>query len=442
MENVDFTRMSISKAIGHIALPMIFITFFNTLYSLVDMFWVGRLGYEQIAAVGLFGIFFDSVVVFNEIVGIGSTPLITRNYGAKNYQKVNEVFKQTLFLKLLIAFVFCFIGIFFMEDIMVIFGAQGDVITYGILYGRIMSVGLLFVLSSVTLATAMRGVGDPRTPMKILVLSNVMNIVLDPVLIIWAGLGVRGAAIASVMSQMVAFSIGIFLVTTGRHLLAIDRKVKFDFKVIKTILRIGIPAGIESLGKNLTNIITVRIVAGFGMTALAGFQIFFKVMTVPWMLIFGLVLACETLVGHNLGASKPERAEKTALKSGYIGTVIMIAFGAVFFIFSKQIVSFFNSTEAVVQTGSACFLIASPFLAFLGFTYPLSGAFYGSGDTKPLMIITFTVSFCYQIPLMVIISTLLGVNGVFLAYGSAMFVGFCITLAWFSRGKWKERKLE
>lgn len=442
MENVDLTNMSITKAIGHIALPMIFITFFNTLYSIVDMFWIGRLGYEQIAAVGLFSIFFDSVVIFNEIVGIGSTPLITRNYGAKNYQKVNEVFKQTLFLKLLIAFVFCFIGIFFMEDIMVIFGAQGDVITYGILYGRIMSVGLLFVLSSVTLATAMRGVGDPRTPMKILILSNVMNIVLDPVLIFWAGLGIRGAAIASLMSQMVAFSIGIFLVTTGRHLLAIDRKMKFDLKVIKTILHIGIPAGIESLGKNLTSIITVRIVAGFGMTALAGFQIFLKVVTVPWMLIFGLVLACETLVGHNLGASKPERAENTALKSGYIGTAIMIAFVAVFFTFSKQIVSLFNSTEAVVQTGSACFMIASPFLVFFGFTYPLSGAFYGSGDTRPLMIITFIVSFCYQIPLMVIMSTLLGVNGVFLAYGSANFVGFCITLAWFSRRKWRKRKLE
>ncbi|MCK4247428.1 MAG: MATE family efflux transporter, partial [Methanomicrobia archaeon] len=110
MEKIDFTEMDVSKALLHIALPSMVGMVFATLYNLTDMFWVGRLGYEQIAAIGLFGLFFEFAIVFNEVVGVGSVALIARHYGAKNYERVNEVVKQTLFLKLLIASIFCFVG--------------------------------------------------------------------------------------------------------------------------------------------------------------------------------------------------------------------------------------------------------------------------------------------------------------------------------------------
>jgi len=442
MEKIDFTEMDISRAIRYIAFPLIFATFFETLYNLVDMFWIGRLGYEQIAAVGIFGIFFEFVIIFNDLIGVGSVALIARNYGAKNFKRVNKVVKQTLFLKLFIAVIFCCVGILFIQNILVLLGAQGDTITYGMRYGRIISFGFIFMLSGYSLFTAMRGVGDSRTPMKIMIASNVLNMVLDPVFIFWLGLGIEGAAVATVLSQIVVFAAGIFLVTTKRHIVEIDSKIEFDFHTMKSILTIGIPSGIESFARNITSMITIRIIAGFSMAALAGFHIFFRLSGISWMFIWGLALACESLVGHNLGAGKPRRAEKTALRSGYMGTFITAGFAVMFFIYASHMVSIFNSAEEVIQVGTSCIRIISPFLLFFGFHVPLSGAFFGSGDTKPPMVITIVTSFCFQVPAMVILSHTLGVHGVFLAYGVAMLVGFCITFLWFSRGKWKEKKVE
>ena len=442
MEKTDFTEMDITRALRIIALPSIIGMFFGTLYNIVDIFWVGRLGYEQIAAVALFGIFFEFVIVFNEVVGVGSIALIARHYGAKNYERVNEVVKQTLFLKLIIAFVFCLIGTTLVKYILIAFGAQGDVIFYGISYGRVMSVGFIFMLSSFTLFTAMRGVGDAKTPMKIMLVSNVLNIILDPVFIFWLGLGVTGAALASVFSQMMAFTVGMYLLTQGKHVVEIDTKIKFDFQTMKTILFVGFPSGIEAFTRNITNMVAIKIIAGFGMAVLAGVEIFLRLMGLVWMPLFGLHLACGTLVGHNLGAKKPQQAEKTALKSGYIGTVVMTAVAIAFFMFSLQLVFLFNRTDAVVQAGESAFKIISPFFIFLGFSIPLSGAFYGSGDTKPPMMITLVNSFLFQIPMMLLMSEFFKVRGVFLVYGLGMLVGFVMMLIWFFRGKWKERELE
>lgn len=442
MEKKDFTEMDITKAIRYIALPSIVGMLFGTLYNLVDMFWIGRLGYEHIAAIGLFGIFFEFGIVFNEVIGVGSVALIARHYGAKNYSRVNEVVKQTLFLKLFVAFIFCFTGFFLIEYILMGLGGQGDVIVYGIQYGRVMSFGFLFMMSGATLFTAMRGVGDARTPMKIMIVSNIVNIILDPLLIFSAGLGISGAAAASVVAQMLSFGVGLILITTKRHIVQIAPTIEVDIKTMKTILTIGVPSGIESLIRNMTGMISIRIVAGFGMAVLAGFQIFFRLMMVAWLPLFGLTLACGTLVGHNLGAKKPDQAEKTALKSGYMGAGAMVVIGAVYFVGSQYLVSFFNDTPAVVAAGISCFRIISPFLVFSGFFVPLSGAFFGSGDTKPPMIITGITSFCFQIPVMVYFSKVQGVNGVFLAYGLALLVGFCFTVFWFFKGTWKLKKVE
>jgi putative MATE family efflux protein len=442
MERKDFTEMDITKAIRHIALPSIFGMFFGTLYNIVDIFWVGRLGYQQIAAVALFGIFFEFAIVFNETVGVGSMALIARHYGAKNYERVNEVVKQTLFLKLAIALIFCCTGLIFIDYILKALGAQGDVISYGASYGMIMSVGFIFMFSSFTLFTAMRGVGDAQTPMKIMIVSNIINMVLDPFLIFGAGLGVAGAALASVFSQVVAFGAGLYLITTGKHIVKIDTTIKFDFQTMKTILFVGFPSGVDALIRTITSMVAIRIISGFGMALLAGVEIFLRLTGLVWMPLMGLNLACSTLVGHNLGAQKPEQAEKTALKSGYIGALIMVAVAAVFLMFARQLVSLFNSTEDVVQAGVAAFKIISPFLVFIGFYLPLSGAFYGSGDTKPPMVITFVTSFGFQIPFMIFMSRAVGVNGVFLVYGLNMLVALCILLLWFYKGKWKQKKLE
>lgn len=442
MEKTDFTEMAITKAIQYIAFPSMVGMVFTALYNVVDMFWVGKLGYEQLAAVAIFGIFFEFAIIFNEVVGTGSMALIARHYGAKNYERVNDVVKQTLFLKFFIALIFCFIGIFLVKSILVVLGAQGDTIVYGIMYGRTMSFGFLFLLTGATLFTAMRGVGDARTPMKIMIVSNVLNMGLDPLFIFGFNLGITGAAAATVLSQMTAVGIGIFLITTGRHIVKIDTAINIDLKTMKTMLSIGIPTGVETFIRNIANMISIRIIAGFGMTVVAGFQIFARLLGFAIIPLFGLVIACSTLVGHNLGAGKPKKAEKTALKSAYMGAISMVMVGAVYFVFSHDLVSFFNSTKDVVQAGVSCFRIISPFLVFAGLYYPLSGAFFGSGDTKPPMVITFLAVFCFQIPVMVAASRILGPDGVFLAFGCSFLVGFCIMVVWFLRGTWKQKTLE
>ena len=442
MERTDFTEMDISQALRHIALPSILGMFFGTLYNIVDIFWVGKLGYEQIAAVALFGIFFEFVIVFNEVVGVGSVALIARHYGARNFQRVNEVVKQTLFLKLMIAGIFCITGVILVQPIIVALGGSGDVIEYGVAYGRVMSVGFLFMLSGYTLFTAMRGVGDARTPMKIMIVSNLMNLVLDPIFIFVLDLGVTGAAAASVVSQLVSFAIGLSIVTAGKHIVTIDTKIEFDLKIMKTILTIGIPSGAEAFMRNISSMVAIRIVSAFGMAVLAGMEIMLRLMGLVWMPLMGLNLACGTLVGHNLGAKKPGQAEKTALKAGYMGAAIMVGIAVLFLVSGSQLVILFNRTESVVQAGTSAFRIVSPFLIFLGFSMPLSGAFYGSGDTKPPMIITFMGFLLFQIPMMVLMSRMLGFAGVFWAYGLSMLVMCALMVTWFLKGRWKERTLE
>jgi Na+-driven multidrug efflux pump len=158
--------------------------------------------------------------------------------------------------------------------------------------------------------------------------------------------------------------------------------------------------------------------------------------------LFGLVLASATLVGHNLGAGKPQQAEKTALKASYMGALTMVVVAVVYFVFSEWLVSFFSDTEEVIKVGSSAFRMISPFMVFAGLYYPLNGAFFGSGDTKPPMVITFLSTFCFQIHVMIIASQVMGENGVFLGFGSAFLVGFCIMIVWFFRGTWKQKKLE
>lgn len=434
--------MDISQAIRHIALPSILGMFFGTLYNIVDIFWVGRLGYQQIAAVALFGIFFEFVIVFNEVVGVGSVALIARHYGAQNFQRVNEVVKQTLFLKLMIAGVFCVTGILLATPIITALGGTGDVIEYGVAYGRVMSFGFLFMLSGFTLFTAMRGVGDARTPMKIMIVSNLMNMVLDPIFIFGFDLGVTGAAAASVVSQMLSFVMGLFIITAGRHVVTIDTTIAFDFKTMKTILTIGIPSGAEALMRNISSMVAIRIVSAFGMAVLAGMEIMLRLMGLVWMPLMGLNLACGTLVGHNLGAKKPDQAERTALRAAYMGAVMMVGIAVLFLAFGTQVVTLFNRTEDVVQAGTSAFRIVSPFLVSLGFSVPLSGAFYGSGDTKPPMIITFVTFLLFQIPMMIFMSRVMGVTGVFWAFGLSMLISCGLLVTWFFRGKWKERTLE
>lgn len=434
--------MDISRALRYIAFPSIFGMLFNTMYNIVDMFWIGKLGYEQIAAIGIFGIFFEFAIVFNEVVGVGSVALIARHYGAKNYTRVNEVVKQTLTLKLMIALVFCFTGVFFIKYIMILLGAQGEVIALGVLYGRIMSIGFIFLLSSATLFTAMRGVGDARTPMKLMIISNMVNIILDPIFIFTFGWGISGAAIASVISQALTFTLGMILITTGRHVVEITPRLEIDVSTMKNILFIGIPSGVEMLIRNITNMVTIRIISSFGMTVLAGFQIFLRIMGMAWMPLFGLSLACGTLVGHNLGAKKPDQAEKTALHSGLLGVGAMAVVGVIMFIFPRHIVTVFNSTEEVVHAGVTAFRMIAPFLVCFGFSFPVSGAFFGSGDTKPPMVITLISMFFYQIPSMMILSRFFGFTGVFIAWGTALVVAFVLIVIWFFRGKWKQKKVE
>ncbi|MBU7025288.1 MAG: hypothetical protein HXS40_14095 [Theionarchaea archaeon] len=211
---------------------------------------------------------------------------------------------------------------------------------------------------------------------------------------------------------------------------------------MKTILTVGLPSGAEALMRNISSMVAIRIVSTFGMAVLAGMEIMLRLMGLVWMPLMGLNLACGTLVGHNLGAKKPDRAEKTALKAAYMGAVMMVGIAVFFLVFGKQVVVLFNRTEDVVQAGTSAFRIVSPFLVFLGFSVPLAGAFYGSGDTKPPMVITFVTFLLFQIPTMILMSRILGVTGVFWAYGLSMLVLCGLMVTWFFRGKWKERKLE
>ncbi len=442
----NLTEGSIVKNIWFLSLPTIITNGLWDLFNIVDMVFVGKLGPTAIAAVSICGIMMG--IIFTIAIGIttGSVALISRFFGAKDYESAHRVVIQTLMLAFGASIVIGAAGFLLAKPFIELLGATGDVVTFGTIYFRIVSIGSFTIFLTFSLASALRGAGDAVTPMKALILATVINIGLDPLLIfgisIFPRMGVAGSALATIIARGIGMTVLIIVFLRGHSYFHLKpRDFVFDFHMIWRILRIGFFGSLQVLLRNLSMLILVRIVSQFGTNAIAAYGICMRLRLVTMMPGFGFSQASAVLVGQNLGAKKPARAVRSAWITVGFYEIIMIAFSAILLAFAPHIIRLFNSTSEVITMGSTMLRIISLSLVFVAVSLVIGRSFNGAGDTVSPMLITGFSLLIFQIPLVILLSRHFSTPGIWIGIAAADVVQAIIMGSWFIVGKWKKKQV-
>lgn len=444
----DLTTGSISKAIWILAIPMIISNVFQSAFNLVDMAFVGRLGPVALAAVAMSGQIIMILMFLMVGIGAGTTALIARAIGEKNREKADSVAMQSIILVFIGSIIFGVAGFILSPRLLGILGANAEVISVGTGYLQITFGGIIVLVYMFSIASILHGAGDATTPMLILGLSTILNIVLDPLLIFGIGifprLGVNGAAWATVFSRGIGAVIALEVLLRGRSRVHVRLKdLKVHLNTMWRILKIGIPASAQMTLRGLVGIALIAVVAGFGTTAIAAYGVGISLFMVAMMPGFAMGMAAQTLVGQNLGAKQPERASRSAWTTVAYYSIFMMAVAFVFVALAPNLIMIFNNDPEVIRMGTSFLQITAWGYVFIAFSLIFNRSLSGAGDTMSPLVFTFVALWLVQIPLAIVLSRVpsLGVKGIWYAVLAAYVVQAIMTTAWFQTGRWKFKKV-
>ncbi|MBK8365693.1 MAG: MATE family efflux transporter [Bacteroidetes bacterium] len=438
-EQQDYTQGSISKAVFLLAIPMILELSLESVFAIVDMFFVSKLGQNAIATVGLT----ESVITIVYSIAIGlstaATAIVARRIGEKNPEAAAHAGAQAIIIALLITVILSIVGAIFASDILRLMGASNEVVEEGTVFTRIMFEGSAGVIFLFLINGIFRGAGDAAMAMKSLWLASVINIILCPILIHY--LGLKGAAIATVIGRFSGVVYQCYHLFKGSGILKFyKRHFTLDSPIIKSIVNIGWPATFQFIIASGSWIILARLVAETGgTTASAGYQIAIRNVVFFILPAWGLSNAAATLVGQNLGAKQVDRAVKSVMLTAKYNAVFM-SFVMVLFIFcSGPIIRFYTSDEAVIAYGVQALQIIGSAYIFYGISMVMTQALNGAGDTKTPTLINFVCFWLFQIPLAYFLAKTLDLKttGAFMAVPIAETLIALVAWYYFRKGKWK-----
>ena len=439
----DYTVGSIRKAVFLLAIPMILELSLESVFAIVDMFFVSKLGQNAIATVGLT----ESVITIVYSIAIGlstaATAIVARRIGEKNPEAAAHAGAQSLIIALMVNVVLSISGMVFASHILSLMGASKEVVEQGAIFTRIMMGGSLGIFLLFLINGIFRGAGDAAMAMKSLWIASLINIILCPIFIHFFGL--KGAAIATVIGRSSGVLYQCYHLFKGSGIIKIHaHHFKFDNTIIKSIVKIGWPATFQFIISSGSWIVLARLVAETGGTAAsAGYQIAIRNIVFFILPAWGLSNAAATLVGQNLGAKQIDRAEKSVMLTAKY-TAIFMSFVALLFLFLPHpIIHFFTKDEAVIKYGALSLQIVGSAFIFYGIGMVMTQALNGAGDTRTPTIINFVCFWLFQIPFAYFLANGLGMKstGAFIAIPVAQV--FVTVLSWyiFKRGKWKEVKV-
>lgn len=449
MQNtIQKSYFNIFKQLTILSWPIILAFSMQVGYNIIDIFWVGKLGATAIAAVSLAGNVFFIILAVGQILGSGTIALVAQFYGAKQIDNANNIIRQSLLLVSIIALPVCISGFIFAKQIMSLLGGQADVLIISTSYLRIIFIGFFFQLISFTINYAFRGIGDMKTPMKIMLVATIINLILDPLLIFGLGffprLEVQGAAIATVIAKCVSFLFGFIILIRGRSgiKLNIFKKWYLKTKVVKTILSVGIPVGISYGLMAFSNMAVFRIVSSFSEYALAALGIGIRILQLASLPVVSIGIATTTLAGQSLGARDIKKTMQIGNISMLFSTAITISFGIIFVTNAKFLVSIFTQNPQVINYGLQFMQIVPLYLVFIGITMSLTGVFRGAGDTLPPMF-----AGLFKLALLIALAILfsqnlgMGITGVWWAIFISYSIETIIITIWYASGKWHKKGL-
>lgn len=442
-EELDYTQGSIRKAVFLLAIPMILELSLESVFAVVDMFFVSKLGENAIATVGLT----ESVITIIYSVAIGlstaATAVVARRIGEKNPEAAAHAGAQSLVIACVVTLVLSVIGVIYAADILALMGASEDVVRDGSIFTRIMLGGSMAIILLFLMNGIFRGAGDAAMAMKSLWMASLVNIILCPVFIHFWGL--KGAAIATVLGRSSGVLYQAYHLVKGKGILQFTRHhFSFDFPLIKSIVTIAWPATFQFIIASGSWIVLARLVAETGgTTASAGYQIAIRNVVFFILPAWGLSNAAATLVGQNLGAKQTERAVKSVWLTAKYNAIFMSGVMVLFILCSKPIISLFTDDEAIIGFGAESLQIIGMGYVFYGVGMVMTQALNGAGDTRTPTIINFIGFWLFQIPLAYFLAKGLDMKatGAFIAIPVAETAIALIALYYFNKGKWKDIKV-
>ena len=440
----DYTSISVKKAIFLLAVPMILELVMESAFAVVDIFFVAKLGSSAIATVGLTETYLFLLYSVAMGLSMAVTAIVARRVGEGNAQDAGISAVQSIFLALLASVPFAFAGIFFAKDLLIIMGADQWAIDKGYRYTQWMLGGNAVIMFLFIINAIFRGAGDAAIAMRVLWIANGVNIVLDPLLIFGWGfipsMGIEGAAIATNIGRGIGVLVQLWLLFKGgKHIRIKFSQLILDAKSMIAILKTSL-GGIGQMIVAMTSwIFMMRILAEVSSEAVAGATIAIRIMMFTMMPAWGLSNAATTLVGQNLGAGNPDRAESAVWKTGAYNMVFLLTVSLVYFFFNELLMQIFTDDKRVIAIGAEWLRILSFSYFVYGWWMVSTAAFNGAGDTKTPTYINLVFFWMIQIPLAWFLAIFSGwdQSGVFWAvFFSETSVGL-FTLWLFTKGKWK-----
>ena len=445
----NFTEGSINRAIFLLSIPMILEMAMESLLAVVDIFFISLLGdNDAVTAVGLT----ESVIaiVYSIAMGLGmaATAMVARRIGEKDGPGAAIAAVNALYIGFVVSLLFSIAGFLFYEDILRLMGASQNIIDVGSGYTQWMLTGNITIVSLFVINAIFRGAGNAAIAMQSLWIANILNMILDPIFIFGWGpfpaMGVEGAAIATNIGRGAGVLFQLYFLAGEKGIIKIHKEnVKVDGEIVIRLLKVSAGNIGQFLISTASWLFLSRIIVNFGSAAFAGYQFAIRIIMFTILPSWGMANAAATLVGQNLGANQPDRAEKSVWMAGLLNMVFLGLISIVFFFISEPIMGVFSSNKEVIFYGTQCLRIVTFGYVFYGYGMVIIQAFNGAGDSRTPTVLSLFGYWLFQIPLAYVMAIKLnfGASGAFWAIAIAESAMAVAAIIIFRKGKWKSVKI-
>lgn len=432
-----------TKKILSLAIPAAFSNLFDMIQIIVDMIMLGRVSPVAIAAAGISMQFLGLLYAFMASFSVGNSAVISRFIGAKQFEDANKTVFTSSVIAFLISIPFTIFGIFYPQYIFIFMGASKEVVEAGSMYLSVISLTFPVIFIEFALYSALNASGDTKTPLKIVVIANVINTALDYVLIFgkfgFPQLGIKGAAVATAISYYISFILYLYVFLNKKSKISFYSEFVKDYA--KKVLKIGIPAGLERVITYFSFLLFVKMIAEYGTYTLAGYQVGLRIEGLAFMPGFGFSIAAMTLVGQSIGAKDYQEAEKSGWQTAKIAAIFMGIMGVIMFIFPNYLAMIFTDDKKVIQEAVLYLKIVGLTQIPLAIGFVLSGALRGAGATKLTLIINTSSLWFFRLIPAYLMSKLFG-NVMYIYYAMFLetFLKAGLLYYVFKKGYWKRSK--
>jgi len=445
-KELDFTTGPIGRAVILLAIPMVLEMVMESVFALTDAFFVSRLGTDALATVGLTEAMITLLFAIAIGTGLATTAMVARRVGERDIAGARTAAAQSILLGLVLSAAVAVPGVIFAKDLLAVMGGSPELVATGHGYTRVLFGGSATIMLIFLLNAIFRGAGDAAIAMRVLWIANGVNILLDPCLIFGLGpfpeLGVMGAAVATTIGRGTGVALQLWVLFRGGSRI----QIRFSdlaprMGIILRLFRLSVGGILQFLIGTSSWVIMVWIIGGFGSAAVAGYTLAIRLIVFAILPSWGMANAAATLVGQNLGANSPERAEASVWRAGTYNMFFLVGVSIIFIAFANPLIRLFTQEEEVIHYGVSCLRWVSYGYGFYAWGMVMVQAFNGAGDTYTPTIINFFCYWLFQLPLAYLLAkqTGLGATGVFMAITAAESLIAVVGILVFRRGRWKAR---